>query len=464
MDSVHVFPAPAGMKRAVVIGAGISGLAAAHALAGCFDYVTILENDTLSSDVTARPGVPQGRQAHALLGGAVGALEELIPGISRDLAAAGAVQVNPGYQTSMEYPGVDPFPRREWDWVVYSLSRSLIESTIRKRLEDWSNVEVRGACRAHELIGTPDGTRVAGVRFADADGAEEAILADLVVDASRHGALTLSFLAATGQPVPDETTVGVDIRYATGIFALSRGVLGDFRTVITFPKPPDGKRYGYLVPIEDGCYQLLLVGRDNDIPPTDHSAFVEYARNLSTPTIFNAMQGARPLGTIAPYGFPESRWRHFGRLTSFPRGLLPVGDTICSLNPVYGQGMTVAIQEANLLRRLLSPSALAGDPLDLLAKTFFSEADVLIGQAWAFSTMPDFAYPHTRGQRPTDLESRQKRQSALVRIASGDASVYKLLIEVRHLMKPLGALNDPELQARIDLELAESNFASAAKG
>ncbi len=43
------------------------------------------------------------------------------------------------------------------------------------------------------------------------------------------------------------------------------------------------------------------------------------------------------------------------------RGLLPFSDAICRFNPVYGQGMSVAAQEALLLRRVLGRRE--GDPL-----------------------------------------------------------------------------------------------------
>jgi hypothetical protein len=86
--------------------------------------------------------------------------------------------------------------------------------------------------------------------------------------------------------------------------------------------------YGYLVPVESNCFQLLLVGRGDDAPPADGDAFLAYAQKLGTPTIWKAMHGAKLLSPIARYGFPESRWRHFGRLDRFPRGLLPTGDAI----------------------------------------------------------------------------------------------------------------------------------------
>jgi 2-polyprenyl-6-methoxyphenol hydroxylase-like FAD-dependent oxidoreductase len=441
-------------KRAIVIGAGVSGLSAAQALANHFEEVIVLERDELASGTTPRPGTPQGKQAHGLLGGAIMALEELFPGFAHDLVLAGAVPVNPGSDLLLEYPGMDPFPRREWNWVIYSLTRPLIELTMRRRVQRQHNVTLRGGCRALEIVGTSDGTLVTGVRYETVDGVQETVSSDIVIDASKHGTLTLSFLSAAGQRVPEETTIGVDIRYATGLFALSSGALGEFKAIVTFPNAPESVHYGYLLPVENNCYQLLLIGRGEDAAPADRDAFLAYTEKLGTPTIRDAMKGAKLLGKIARYGFPESKWRHFGRLDRFPRGLLPCGDAICCLNPVYGQGITVAVQQANILRRLLSTRGANGDPLATLAQTFLPEAEVLIAQPWAISAIPDFIYPQTRGERPDDLEYRLKSQIALARISTRDASVYELVSEVRHLLKPLAVLEEPGLASRVEAEMA----------
>jgi 2-polyprenyl-6-methoxyphenol hydroxylase-like FAD-dependent oxidoreductase len=435
----------------------VSGLSAAQALAGHFEEVIVLERDELPASAASRPGTPQARQAHGLLGGAVKALEELFPEFARDLVQAGAVPVNPGFELLLEYPGLDPFPRRKWDWIIYCLTRPLIELTMRRRVEQQRNVTLRAGCRALEIVGASDGARVTGVRSQTLDRVQETISADLVIDASRHGNLTLSFLDAAGQRVPEETTIGVDIRYATGLFALPHGALGEFKAIVTFPNAPEGVHSGYLLPVESNCYQLLLVGRGDDAPPADTDEFLAYARKLGTPTIDKVMKGARPLGKIARYGFPGSKWRHFGRLDRLPRGLLPSGDAICSLNPVYGQGITVAVQEANILRRLRSANAVKSDPLATLAEQFLSEAEALIEQPWTISAIPDFIYPQTRGERPDDLEYKLNAQLALARIATRDASIWKLLSEVRNLLKPLAVLEEPGLVRRVEAEISEMN-------
>jgi flavin-dependent dehydrogenase len=62
-------------EHAVVIGAGMGGLAAAKAVAPYFDKVTVLDRDALPEGPDVRPGTPQSRHAHALLAGGSMALE-----------------------------------------------------------------------------------------------------------------------------------------------------------------------------------------------------------------------------------------------------------------------------------------------------------------------------------------------------------------------------------------------------
>jgi phytoene dehydrogenase-like protein len=46
-------------RQAVVVGAGMGGLAAARALADHFEQVVVLERDALPSDAAHRTGTPQ---------------------------------------------------------------------------------------------------------------------------------------------------------------------------------------------------------------------------------------------------------------------------------------------------------------------------------------------------------------------------------------------------------------------
>jgi 2-polyprenyl-6-methoxyphenol hydroxylase-like FAD-dependent oxidoreductase len=292
---------------------------------------------------------------------------------------------------------------------------------------------------------SPEGVAVSAIRFENGDGRSETLPADLVIEASGRGNLTLGFLESTGQPPPEETVIGVDIGYATAVLAIP----GEAPAVMTFDTPARGGLAGIMLPLERNRWIVTLVGRHGDKPPGDWGGFLAYAQQLRTPTIYQTIKGAENLGEIARFGFPASMCRHFDRLEEFPRGLLPLGDAICRFNPVHGQGMSVSAQEACLLRELLRRRAGETDPLDGLAKAFFAEAAKLIETPWALAAIPDYAVPETEGQRPDDLEQRLAFSGALFQLAATDAAVHKLLVEVLHLLKPQSVLNDPDVAERV---------------
>jgi 2-polyprenyl-6-methoxyphenol hydroxylase-like FAD-dependent oxidoreductase len=446
--------APSG-KRAIVIGAGIGGLAAAAALAGHFDDVTIIERDTIPADVAARPGTPQSNHPHGLLVGGQRALCELFPGIDQDLANAGAVPLRGGLDIREELPGFDPcFPHRDLGWVGYAMSRPLIELVVRRRVSGLPNVELRDRCRVTAIEAASDGS-VAGVRCETNVETAMTLQADLVIDASGRGTPALDFLKATGRPHPEQTSIGVDINYATTTFAVPNGER-DWKLVITVPEMPESTRTGYLMPIEGDRWMVLISERHVEPSSLDPKDFLDLVRRLRTPTIFDAIKNAKPLDRIHRFGFPESLWRRYERLVDLPRGLLVLGDAMCRFNPIYGQGMTIAAQEASLLKDLLQERSAATDSLDGLERAFYIRALPSVAAAWSLSAAPDFIDPRTRGERPDDLEDSLRFRAGLLRLAAADSDVHKLYLGVRNLIEPASKLRDPDLVRRIQAEMADA--------
>lgn len=64
-------------ERAVVVGGGLAGLAAARVLSDRFHQVVILDRDQLPNDAIPRSGVPQGKHPHVLLRGGLDARRSL---------------------------------------------------------------------------------------------------------------------------------------------------------------------------------------------------------------------------------------------------------------------------------------------------------------------------------------------------------------------------------------------------
>jgi 2-polyprenyl-6-methoxyphenol hydroxylase-like FAD-dependent oxidoreductase len=441
-------------KRAIIVGAGLSGLSAARVLSDHFDQVILLDRDALPDDVNPRPGVPQGKQPHALLGGGLKALENLFVGFGNQLLRAGAEPIDPGFDMLNEIPGQDAWPRIKLNLRTYSMSRPLIERTLRRQVGRIGNIRVRDGCRVLSVISESKVDAATGIHYQLVDGSLEKLKSDLIVDASGNGSLTVEFLKSTDRRPPEVTSIGVNMRYASALFE-NFHICDDYKIAFTFPDAPEQCRGGLILPAENDSNQVVLIGKGEDIPPIDGNEFLSYARQLPTLTIYDAIKNAKRLTDIMPFSFPESRWRHFAQVADFPRGLLPIGDAICRFNPVYGQGMTVASQEANMLSELLQ--TLDGDSLATLVPTFLTKAEALIADPWAMSAIPDFIYPDTIGERPPDLEDRLTFQRALGRLAVRDAEIYKLLVEIRHVLKPLTLLDDPSIVKRVKEELADAS-------
>ena len=94
--------------HAIVIGAGMGGLAAAGALARYFERVTVIERDDLLQQASPRPGTPQSSHPHGLLQGGLYALTSLFPGFDRSLVESGAVAIRAGIDLRYEIPGYIP--------------------------------------------------------------------------------------------------------------------------------------------------------------------------------------------------------------------------------------------------------------------------------------------------------------------------------------------------------------------
>jgi len=390
---------------------------------------------------------------HALLAGGDRALGALFPGFTKSLVEAGAQQLAAEMTLLKERPGLGPLPFRDFDFCAYSLTRPLLESVIRRRVSAIGNIEIRQGSRVQQLLLNVDNMSVRGASVTAGDGRTDEITADLVVDCSSHGQPTLNLLASLGLPAPHEDQVGVDFGYSTGIFEIPSDAPTEWKGVVTYGDPPRSRLIALLMPVEGGKWLVSIGGSHDSKPPASETGFFEFLRRLRTPTIYNAVRGAKLRGNIARFGLKASRWRRFEQLPQFPAGLLPFGDTICRFNPIYGQGMSVAAKEALLLQSLLQSAASEGVGLENLTCEFLTQARPVIDAPWWQAAIPDFIDPLTTGERPADLGHSLQFGAAIARLAYRDAEIHKLMIEVQHLLKPRSVFRSPEILVRIQAEM-----------
>jgi len=440
-------------KHAVVVGTGLGGLTAAAALAPHFRWVRILERDVLPLFAEPRAGTPQDRHPHGLLAGGLRALESLFPGFEAELSAAGAVPVRVAQELRWERPDVGLLPQRDVGFSMLCASRPLIERALRQRVVALPNVELWPGVRVREIEPAPGCAGAATVRFDAGHHGPATLHADLVVDASGRSALTLGAIDALGWRRPEVTEIGVDIRYASVVVPVPDDAPRDWRLLVTQPDPPALPRNAALLPAEGNRWMVMLADRGAGAWPKDWPSFLEALRGLTTPTLHEALRYAEPPAAIRHYVFTASVWRHFERLPHLPRGVLPLGDALCRFNPVYGQGMSAAAQQALLLRDCLE-CAEGPDPLAAAQAGFMAAVPALLETPWNMAAVADFAFEDTRGDRPEGFAEAQQFQALLFRAAVADPAVHACLAEVMQLLRPSSDLQSPEMQQRVEAAMS----------
>jgi 2-polyprenyl-6-methoxyphenol hydroxylase-like FAD-dependent oxidoreductase len=424
--------------RAVVLGGGIGGLLAAKVLADSFTEVVIVDRDSLAGVTGPRRGVPHGRHAHGLVARGHQILEREFPGLTDQLRAAGVVPGDFNGDIRWYFNGRRLRPGSS-GLVSVPATRPVLEQHLRDRVLDLVNVTV---LERHAIVGlttTPDHSRVTGVRVrADGDAAGETVIeADLVVDSTGRGSRTAAWLAEWGYDRPEEELVKINLAYTTRHYRLASDPFGTDLAIIPAATPayPRGAFF-YKLPGDGQRIELSLTGMLGNHPPTDPDGFLEFVRSLPVPDIYRAVRDAEPLDDPVSFKYPASTWRHYEKLTRSPDRLLVLGDAVCSFNPLYAQGMTVAALEALALRRHLR----TGIPRP---EAFFRDLAGVIRSPWEFSAGADLGYPEVQGRRTVKTRLANAYVARLHRAAVHDATLANAFIRAAGLVDPPQALMRP---------------------
>lgn len=386
--------------QAVVLGASMGGLVAATVLADFYRIVTVVDRDLLPTDPVNRRGVPQGRQIHAIQARGTQILDELFPGFMNELSAAGVDTWDNGDFSKLcvavsghHFVRSGRSPKAP---AISFPSRPLLEWHVRRRVRALSNVRILDG---HDVVGlkaTPNRDRVTGARLVDRDtGHERVLTADLVVDATGRGSRTPIFLEKLGYRRPPEDELMVHLVYACQLLRIPRGAVQE-HMIALFPVPGRPKIFG-LIGYENETSMFGVGAMAGLEPPTTRAEMLNFVSDFAPAHALEAIRVAEPLSEVSNYRVPSNRWRRYDKMSRTPIGLLAFGDAICSFNPIYGQGMTVACIEAMALRDCLR----RGDAA--LAHRFFRASAKIVRVAWHTAVGADLALPEVVGPRPASM-------------------------------------------------------------
>jgi 2-polyprenyl-6-methoxyphenol hydroxylase-like FAD-dependent oxidoreductase len=444
----------ASTDQAVVLGASMAGLLAARVLSERFSRVVVIERDVLPPPGEHRRGVPHGKHTHVLHPRGLEILDELFPGLRTSLAASGAGLCDILGDARWQLSG-HQLRQARTGLTALAATRPFLEGHVRARVQELPGIRIlRGSASA--LSTTADRRTVTGVHVHGPDGSSSRIAGRLVIDATGRGSRTPAWLSELGYQGPARERVEIGLGYATRFYRLRPGAMGSDQLILTAGTPANS-RAGALAVTEGDRHILTIAGICGDYPPADPAGFEQFAASLPTADIATAAAGAGPLDDPVSFRFPASERRRYERLAAFPSGLLVIGDAVCSFNPIYGQGMTVAATEAMTLRRLLTSDAVPG------ARRYFRAIATAIDVAWDIAVGSDLAFPEVPGKRSAKVRLINAYLPRLHAAAARDEALATSLVRVIGLKdRPAGLLRPDRMLRVLRGTLASGSHPSPA--
>jgi 2-polyprenyl-6-methoxyphenol hydroxylase-like FAD-dependent oxidoreductase len=428
---------------AVVLGASISGLLAGRVLADFFDEVILLDKEGLDQGPVPRRAVPQGNHIHVILAPTYHVLNRFLPDLIEDLVAGGAHVFDAGTDLQFHVHG-NFLARGQTGQKLIGSTRPFFEDRLRRRVKRIDNVEIRTCHRFVGWVASEDRRRIEGVTV-EYGGREAAMRADLVVDARGLSSVLPKELEALGYDAPGREIVGVDLEYTSRLYSAS-GFSPGWNLLIVNPSPPKSTMGALIEQVEDDRWIVTQFAYFGDHAPTDDAGFLERARSLAVPDIAEFLAVADPVSDFQRFGTRQCTMRRFDELEKFPDRLIAVGDAVCNLNPIYGQGMTKAARESARLWDALASHLECSDSMDGFSDAFRRSLPGAGAKwAWQLTSGNDLAYPQTRGtRRPEGAFMRWYMRRLFIRSAQS-LDARKRLLDVLMLVEPPTHLIKPRM-------------------
>lgn len=317
-------------SRVVIVGGGVAGLSAAKVLARHFKEVLLIEGQAPA----------QSQHLHVLLKSGAKSLERIFPGIREKLISNGCPLVDWSEDTLWENMS-GRFPRNHSSIQTYSMGRRFLNELLLKELENVSNVQIF----QDKVIDL-----VFGEKSQVMTSKGMSITTDYIVMAAGESFPLKRYIPMKSKTYP------INLTYRSYVFKTSDLNLNGLKQYYFQIDPPCSLIGGVISPMENDKTMVTLIQKEESLSACrNFEDFLEKGRSIPGNKFIQILGKARPITVICVFR-KKNTLRNTFQFDKLPASLILLGDAHTSLNPVFGQGMSLALLQVELLQNELQRS------------------------------------------------------------------------------------------------------------
>jgi len=211
----------------------------------------------------------------------------------------------------------------------------------------------------------------------------------------------------------------------------------DHKENILIIAEPDKMAGGALIDIEDDHWCVSLHGRNGLVPPKNIDDWIEFAKSLSNDRIASRLTDAQAedqeMKGVFIFKKPLSTWRRFDKAPTVPMNYFPLGDVINSINPTFGQGMTMAFSHCLALDKALNESSPAE-----VQKDYIKKACEYSSKAWRVCAAYDASFKQDDEKSQRNFEIMRSLSLKRQEQAIENIDVHRKLFETAQMISAFG--------------------------
>lgn len=433
-------------QHAIVLGGGFGGLLMSKVLSDFFAKVTVIEQDTKPSTYQVREGAPQGGHLHILTSTGAEILETMFPQLAKNIVNKGGHRVDITDSWQFCIAGCKPLTKS--NHFSYLVTRPFLEQELRNIVSDLPNIEFLYEHHADGLLANFIENRINGVRISNNKTNEcRNVYGNLIIDTTGRYTRAPQWLEALEYPLVPKTEVPVNIRYLSRQFRLPKAQTPKWSAILIKGVAPCKKTATMMLiedNKEDSRWLVTLAGQHGDHAIATDQGFLDFAQQLTVPDLYSVLKEAEPISPFLSFEFPAIRRFNYEQIQQhLPKGFVPVGDSVCSLSPVFGLGMTTCALQANVLKGLLQHED--EDYLTTIKNDYYNHTKKILDNAWVLNVDPEYLFTEVPGKRPFGIYTVAQYRKNMLLLCNQDKKIWRKVFEVISLRKPYRHLFKPSI-------------------